>query len=335
MTSREITLWIDERWYHALNKELKNETLEEHLEDVIDQLCNNLPEQIYNRISREVFEECMANRQAVEASKRYTALHITEDGDQAFLKTDSGVELLQVASTLRNYIRRETGSKPFRFAEAVHRSILITAEEYENLTKQRMENTGKIIGVFDINFDRQEFSAVHIMDGWKTYALQDVSTAAYHAMRKQGISTGERWTLLLGKLDGKEIASPGHLSAQDINFSDEIIESDGKLNFYIDVSFDVDKMFGTHVLTDENDDWLNIYANYDIAHREVCDTLELTLCKGDGNEDEISYTLNAAEKEALRSKMEDYCEQAEGATLDEFCARMLAEEDEPIMGQQM
>ena len=31
MNSREISLWIDERWYAALNKHLKAETLEEHL----------------------------------------------------------------------------------------------------------------------------------------------------------------------------------------------------------------------------------------------------------------------------------------------------------------
>ena len=45
-------------------------------------------------------------------------------------------------------------------------------------------------------------------------------------------------------------------------FGDEIIEHDEKLNFYVQAEFDVDAVFGTHVLTDENDDWLNIYANY-------------------------------------------------------------------------
>mgnify|MGYP000755189921 FL=1 len=33
--------------------------------------------------------------------------------------------------------------------------------------------------------------------------------------------------------------------------------------------FDVDAAFGTFVCTDENDDWLNIYANYDIAAVEA------------------------------------------------------------------
>ena len=31
VNSKDITLWIDERWYDALNRHLKDETLEEHL----------------------------------------------------------------------------------------------------------------------------------------------------------------------------------------------------------------------------------------------------------------------------------------------------------------
>ena len=29
---------------------------------------------------------------------------------------------------------------------------------------ERMENTGKVRGVFELDFDKREFSAVHIMD---------------------------------------------------------------------------------------------------------------------------------------------------------------------------
>ena len=67
-----------------------------------------------------------------------------------------------------------------------------------------------------------------------------------------------------------------------------MMEEDGKLNFYVDADFDVDAAFGTFVLTDKNDDWLNIYANYDIAEDRPCDTLELTLCKGDGSWKEMT-----------------------------------------------
>ena len=43
MSSRELVLWIDERWYQALNDQLCNQTLEEHLHGVIAQMCTQLP----------------------------------------------------------------------------------------------------------------------------------------------------------------------------------------------------------------------------------------------------------------------------------------------------
>ena len=60
MRGREITLWLDERWYDALSKQLKGETLEEHLENVLDEMCNQLPQREYERISHELWAEQQA-----------------------------------------------------------------------------------------------------------------------------------------------------------------------------------------------------------------------------------------------------------------------------------
>ena len=55
----DITLWIDRRWKDAIEKHLKDETLQEHLEDVLDELCNQLPEREYERISAEIYAEML------------------------------------------------------------------------------------------------------------------------------------------------------------------------------------------------------------------------------------------------------------------------------------
>ena len=60
----EIVLWIDRRWKNAIEKHLKDETLQEHLENVLDELCNQLPEQEYKRISAEIYAEDAAEREA-------------------------------------------------------------------------------------------------------------------------------------------------------------------------------------------------------------------------------------------------------------------------------
>ena len=330
----EIVLWLDRRWKNAIEKHLKGETLQEHLETVLDALCNQLPQREYERISREIYAEDAANREAEEAARTYAAYHVMECGQEWYFKTSPGEELLTIGKKLRSYITSEKVTMPDLFIKMFAGGRPITAEEYNALTAVRMENTGKVRGVFDVNFDKREFSAVHIMDGWQTWAMRDVSVAVYHATRSQFASGDDKWRKLLDHLNGKEITSAGHLSARNFSFGEEIIESVGKLNFYLQADFDVDAAFGTFVCTDQNDDWLNIYANYDVERDRLCDTLELNLCKGDGPEECWSYPLNAAEQEVLLRKMEDYCQQQTGMSLHEY-ARQLRESGSQTPEMQM
>ena len=51
MASREIVLWLDERWYDALERHLRGETLRDKLENYVDELCNQLPSYEYEGIT--------------------------------------------------------------------------------------------------------------------------------------------------------------------------------------------------------------------------------------------------------------------------------------------
>ena len=208
----DITLWIDRRWKDAIEKHLKDETLQEHLEDVLDELCNQLPAHEYERISRAIQSEAAAQRAEEEAARTYAAYHVVENGQEWYFKTTPGEELLDAAKKLRGYVTAEKGTAPDLFIKLFADGRPITAEEYNALTALRMENTGKVRGVFDVNFDKREFSAVHIMDGWQTWAMRDVSAAVYHATRSQFASSDDKWRKLLDHLSGKEITSAGHLS---------------------------------------------------------------------------------------------------------------------------
>lgn len=330
----EIVLWIDRRWKNAIEKHLKDETLQVHLENVLDELCNQLPAHEYERISRAIQSEAAAQRAEEEAARTYAAYHVVENGQEWYFKTTPGEELLDACKKLRSYITTDENAAPDLFIKMFAGGQPITAEEYNALTVLRMQNTGKNRGVFDLDFDKREFSAVHIMDGWWTWAMRDVSAAVYHATRSQFASSDDKWRKLLDHLSGKEITSAGHLSARNFSFGDEIIESNGKLNFYVQTEFDVDAAFGTFVLTDENDDWLNVYANYDIAEDRPCDTLELTLCKGDGSEESWSYPLNAAEQDVLLRKMDAFCMEQTGMSLRVY-AQQFREEPEQQQGPVM
>ena len=262
--------------------------------------------------------------------------HITEDCAEVYLQNESGTEFLQLARRLHDYLQQGQRLPARSFFEATDGCKEISREAFDTLAKRRMENTGEISGLFELDFDARTFSALNIMDGWKVYAMQDVADAAEQAYQEAEISEDARWRIFLDRLDGQELATPSRLTARNFYFEDSIETMDDRtLNFYVVPCFNVDDAFGTFVETDENDHALNVYANYDMQRQQVCDTLEITLY-GSGIEDQsLSYHLNAAEKEVLCAKMEAYCMQREHKPLNQLCQELLQEQDVPIQELQM
>ena len=239
------------------------------------------------------------------------------------------------AKRLRTYLTAEDNPQPASFAAVLKDRTEITQAEYDQLLDQRLQNTGKVSGVFEMDFDRDTFSAANAMDGWHTYRINDVSVAAYHAFRKQNISTDQRWERLLDKLDGKELTPSSEamvltgsrrLCMDEISFQDDMSECGSLLNFYVPVTFDPDAVFGTNVATDANDDYLNVYADFDLDVGEVCDALTVIQVCGDGSEETYRYPLTEEDRSILRAKMNDYCMEQTGLSLDDYRAQYLDEE---------
>ena len=93
----------------------------------------------------------------------------------------------------------------------------------------------------------------------------------------------------------------------EISFDGEISEYGHVLNFYMPVMFNPDAVFGTNVTSVENDDYVNVYAEYDLRTGEVCPALLVTLCRGDGSNGDYTYPLNEDECGWLLRKMDEYC----------------------------
>ena len=87
----------------------------------------------------------------------------------------------------------------------------------------------------------------------------------------------------------------------------------------------MDEVFGTHVCTGENDDYINVYADYDMKRGIMCDSLTVTLWQGEDCE-EFKYSLTDEEKALLLPKMEEYCKQQTGKSLAEYSAERMDEE---------
>ena len=256
--------------------------------------------------------------------------HITEDCAEVSLQNESGTEFLQLARRLHDYLQQGQRLPARSLFEATDGCKEISRETFDAMTKRRMENTGEVSGLFELDFDARTLSALNIMDGWKVYAMQDIAAAAEAAFQEAETSEDARWRIFLDRLDGQELTTPSKLTTRNFYFEDSIEAIDDRiLNFYVVPCFNVDEVFGTFVETDENDYALNIYANYDMQHQQVCDTLEMTLY-GSGIEDQsLTYHLNTAEKEVLREKMEAYCMQREHKPLNQLCQEILQEQDAP------
>ncbi len=130
----DITLWIDRRWKGCHREASQGETLQEHLENVLDELCNQLPEQEYKRISAEIYAEDAAERETREAARTYAAYHVTEHGQEWYFKTSPGEELLVACKKLRGYVAGEKATAPDIFIGMFAGGHPITAKEFDTLT---------------------------------------------------------------------------------------------------------------------------------------------------------------------------------------------------------
>ncbi len=338
MGDTSIELWIDQHQYNALESILTKRgtnietVMQARLMEFYRQTVPELERtDINNRIEG---ERLAAERRAAE-QRLFSVFRITEKGSTVCLECDHAFDFLQAANQTRRYLRQKMDPQPNTFAEYyLQAGTLISEERFHELVGEHIEGSRNITGLCDIDLDNGLFHTTRHLNGWASFNLKDVTTAAYHAYRKEYRTNDDMWRIFLDHLDGKQITESapkeidGHrrLTQDDISFSDEIVESDGKLNFYMDTIFNVDQVFGTHVETPDNDDWLNIYANYDMGQRQVCDTLDVVLHRNDGSDEELSYTLNAAEKEILLGKMDAYCLEREGIVLDAYCAQLIAGE---------
>ena len=131
--------------------------------------------------------------------------HITEACAEVYLQNESSIEFLQLAKQFHDYLRQEQRLPARSFFEATDGCKEISRETFDALTKRRMENTGEVSGVFELDFDARTISALNIMGGWKVYAMQDVADAAEQAFQEAEISEDARWRVFLDRLEGKEM----------------------------------------------------------------------------------------------------------------------------------
>ena len=102
MSSTEITLWLDERWYNALERHIKGETVQERAQRNLDELCRNLlPDYEYEQISKEICQEQQEREAQREANRRFTAFYTIERGVLSCFLVDGLIDFMDAARAMR------------------------------------------------------------------------------------------------------------------------------------------------------------------------------------------------------------------------------------------
>lgn len=191
MSSRSITVYLDEPWYNALARQAKKEdmTVEEKLEDCLDALIEQLPERVRDRVSREVWEE---HQRELEASRRCSVLRITQGGQTDHLLTEGAASLdaLHAAVRLRSFLLSKAGNSSLKFSETLHGTVDIAPEVFREHAEELRQGAGQTVAALDINLDRSEFSLLDTEGGhWLKYAVPDVLSALWHSQRNPSLTS--------------------------------------------------------------------------------------------------------------------------------------------------
>lgn len=192
-------VWLNQRRWDALEESLKTQgsNIERHLQDYLIKLYNEtVPFDQWLQIENAITKEELESAQAAEDQKVYAAFHIREHGHDSIFSTGNGEEFLDVAIRLRHYVRGGASAVRGDFSHHFYKTQSITRERFDELAALRLENTGKVTGAFEIDLDAGWCSALNLADGWQTFKIKDVSTAAY------GLSYPEAMIRLLGGEQG-------------------------------------------------------------------------------------------------------------------------------------
>ena len=339
--SYSAEVWLDERRWDALEAALEEQgtNIEKYLQDyLVDLYREMVPADQVREIESCIKQERQEELREAEARKVFSVFRLWDGGKSRCLATEYPKEFLDVARLLRKCLQEGDGGTD-AFARKIYGGYEISLERFNELTQERLENTGRIAGVFELDFDKKVFSAVHILDGWKSYRFQDVSTAAYQAFRKEHSSQEERWRKFVSRLEGKELTDRDlgaplkalrDLQPGDFLFTEPVKRMGRLLDFQVDCASDAVQMevFGPEVKCTKTGSWLDIFVSYDVARQEVRDHLDLTLHRKDGAwEKFFTYTLSPSERELLRAELEEHCQKQYGKTLNDLYAEWYFQED--------
>ncbi len=160
------------------------------------------------------------------------------------------------------------------------------------------------------------------MDGWQTFALGvRCPAAAYHATRKQLLSTEQQYERLLDRLDGRQSPRGASQLPQLSHFpmrSSEMTAAQFLYGLRLPMWMLCSAQMSARTKTMTN---INLYADYDMERQQVCDELSIVLWKGDGRQRTGATRSTPPRKRCFARAMDELLHQADGHEPQGFTPR--------------
>ena len=200
MSSREISIWIDERWHKELSEAMET-NLEDHLNGYISQLCQEkIAPDKFQEICAAIEADNTARQAEAEASRRFSILRVVENGEESFFSLERA-DVLYICTLLRKHLRKEISLLDVLNGQFT----CISNELYEQYADERKDDTSeRILSQVEIILDNDEVW-IDDMFGFKAYRPKDISTAVYRATRDESFPRQKAINSFMVNLIGKEL----------------------------------------------------------------------------------------------------------------------------------
>lgn len=213
-STTEIATWLYSKEYDALDQAFKRigaGSIEKATQNALYSWYHQfVSAEQQKQIEIELHEQLVAEQKAREEVKRYSAICITEGGLSHYFETETFTCMRSNAQILRQYLRNEMRNSMETLSQSYGNNCAV---EINAVTFQHdLEAFGiskNVVGVFDIDIDAGTFTSWDHETGHpSTYALKDVSTAVFHAMRNSRRNFWEKDCIFKENLIGKELHEP-------------------------------------------------------------------------------------------------------------------------------
>lgn len=206
----EIPLWFQEDKLKALSAALEpagssvEKELNRALEDRYELLVPfERRAEIAEKLAQEEQHEAEERARREAEAYRMSALRLTHGRSCEYHKLTRAWDLLALAAFIREAVRKAQSSPSGDFRSRLGEVERLSEQDFAELLMARFHNDPHVNGVFQVDFSSGRFSFVIPGEGWRSYALKDISTAIYKAERKKGISHQERLRRFLDALADK------------------------------------------------------------------------------------------------------------------------------------